>query len=132
MHGMLITFPMRDHAFKFREVMNERDVQGDQVSIVKATTQKEGADTRNPVNAVPTEAAILRAFEETYAPTTSASQLAEVQITSPSSPSPQGFDQSEKDSDIGDEDYHDRDMTGPKRKRAASEPLPPKRRYNMA
>ena len=130
-HGMLVTFPMRDHAWQLRKFMSGRDIRGDQVSIDKAITQKEGPDTRNPVNAVPTDGAILKALQETYAPTASASQSA----TSPAASPPQGSDQSERDLEIGDgeggddEDDHDSDVIGSKRRRGASEPLPPKSKY---
>ena len=63
--GILLTFPMRDHAWQFRDVMSGRHVEGDPVTIVRATTQKMGPDTRES-KAVPTEAAILDALRDTY------------------------------------------------------------------
>ena len=96
--GVLLTFPKRDHAWQFRNVMTGRDVEGEPVSFIRATTQKQGPDTRNPINAVPTEAAILAALRNTYplpAPiqTAAASQPAEAQTPSAASPPPQGSGQ---------------------------------------
>ena len=73
--GILLTFPMRDHAWQFRNVMSGRPVVGDPVTIVRATTQKMGPDTRES-KAVPTEAAILDALRDTYAPSAPSSTAA--------------------------------------------------------
>lgn len=94
---MLLTFPNRDHASQFRDVMNGRDVEGVPVSIVRAITQKKGPDTRIAGNAVPTKAAILAALRNTYPlptpPQAAASKSAEAQTPSAASPPPQGSDQ---------------------------------------
>lgn len=96
--GMLLTFPNRDHASQFRDVMNGRDVEGVSVSIVRAITQKKGPDTKIAGNAVPAEAAILAALRNTYplpAPHLMAAVLQPTaeQTTSAASPPPQGSDQ---------------------------------------
>ncbi|KAL8782646.1 MAG: hypothetical protein Q9195_009604 [Heterodermia aff. obscurata] len=117
--GILLTFPMRDHAWQFSKVMSGKDIEGLQVRFVRSNTQKDGPDTRNPVNAVPTEAAILDAFRHKYGPSTpvQATSSAVGQISSPVSLPLQRSDQSESDFEIegnvdveeddDDEEYQD-------------------------